>query len=104
MEYIYAALLLHKAGKEINEKNVKSVLTGAGVAVDDARVKALVAALQNVNIDEAMKKATAPVAVASVATATPAASAGEKKEEKKKEEESKKAEESAAAGLSALFG
>ena len=102
MEYIYAALLLHKAGKEINEKSVKSVLTGAGVAVDDARVKALVAALQNVNIDEAMKKAATPIAVAAVTAAAPVA-AKEKKEEKK-EEDSKKAEEAAAAGLSALFG
>lgn len=103
MEYIYAALLLHKAGKEINEKSVKSVLTGAGVAVDEARVKALVAALQNVNIDEAMKKAATPIAVAAVASAAPAAGS-EKKEEKKKEEDGKKAEEAAAAGLSALFG
>ncbi len=103
MEYVYAAMLLHKAGKEINESAIKSVLTAAGVKADEARVKALVAALQGVNIDEAIKKAAvaAPVAVA----AAPAASAGggEKKEQKAKEDD-KKADEAAAAGLGALFG
>ena len=104
MEYIYAAMLLHKAGKEINEDNVKKVLTAAGVKVDDARVKALVAALQGVNIEEAIKKAAiaAPVAVAA-APASGKPEEGKKKEEKSKEDE-KKAEDSAAAGLGALFG
>ena len=65
MEYIYAALLLHKAGKPIKEESVKAVLTAAGIAVDDARIKALVAALDGVNIEEAISKAVAaPVAVA----------------------------------------
>ena len=100
MEYIYAALLLHSAKKEINEENVKKVLEAAGVQADDARIKALVAALDGVNIDEAISKAAMPVAPAAPAPAAPAA--GEKKEEKK-EDESKKAEE-AAAGLGALFG
>ena len=102
MEYIYAAMLLHKAGKEINANAVKAVLTAAGVPVDETRVKALVAALEGVNIDEAVKKA----ATVSVAAAAPAASHGAapeaKKEEKKKDD--KKADESAAAGLGALFG
>ena len=104
MEYVYAALLLHKAGKELTEDTVKSVLTAAGVAVDEARVKALIAALQGVNIDEAIKKA----AVAAPVAAAPAAAGGsEKQAEAKKEEkkvDDKKAEESAAAGLGALFG
>ena len=30
MEYIYAAMLLHKAGKEINEQHVKKILDAAG--------------------------------------------------------------------------
>jgi len=104
MEYIYAAMLLHKAGKEINEDAVKKVLEAAGVAVDDARVKALVAALQGVNIEEAVKKAAvAPVAAAPAAGG---ASGEAKKEEKKgpSPEEEKKKEEEAAAGLGALFG
>ena len=97
MEYIYAALLLHKAGKPVDEASVKKVLEAAGIAVDDGRVKALVAALQDVNIDEAIKEAEiAPVAAA------PLAAAVEEKKEKKKEE--KKDDGAAAAGLGALFG
>ena len=100
MEYIYAAMLLHKAEKEITESSVKAVLTAAGIKVDEARVKALVAALQGVNIEEAIKKA----AVATPAVAAPAAAGGakvEKKEEKKVDDG--KADEAAAAGLGALF-
>ncbi len=105
MEYIYAAMLLHKAGKEINEDAVKKVLEATGVAVDEARVKAFVAALQGVNIEEAVKKAAvAPVAAAPAAGGE---AAGEAKKEEKKgpsPEEEKKKEEEAAAGLGALFG
>ncbi len=101
MEYIYASMLLHKAGKPITEANVKKVLEAAGVSPDEGRVKALVAALDGVNINEAIKSAAMPVAA-------PAPAAGgeahkeQKKEEKKVEE--KKDEAAAAAGLGALFG
>lgn len=100
MEYVYAAMLLHKAGKEVTEAAVKKVLEAAGVAADDTRIKALVAALQGVNIDEAIEKAAvaAPVAAAPAAAGAPAEA---KKEEKKDEGPS---EEQAAAGLGALFG
>lgn len=103
MEYVYTAMLLHKAGKEITEDAVKAVLTAAGVTVDEARVKALVAALEGVDIAEAIKNAAmaAPVAAAPVATGD--APKDDKKEEKSAEDD-KKAEESAAAGLGALFG
>jgi large subunit ribosomal protein L12 len=98
MEYIYASLLLFRAGKEINEASVKKVLESAGIKADDGRVKALIAALDGVNIEEAIKEAAAvPVAVA----AAPAAEVKEAKEEKKEE---KKSSEEAAAGLGALFG
>lgn len=101
MEYVYAAMLIHKAGGKVTEDAVKKVLTAAGVKADDARVKALVAALDGVNIDEAIEKAAvAPVAVAAPAGA--GAPAAEHKKEEKKEE--KKSEEQAAAGLGALFG
>jgi large subunit ribosomal protein L12 len=105
MEYIYSAMLLHSAGQKITETNVKKVLTAAGVKADDARVKALVASLDGVNIEETIKSA-APLAAA--APAQPAAAkegpAEEKKEEKKKEEKKEEvSEEEAAAGLSALF-
>ncbi|HLE34399.1 MAG TPA: 50S ribosomal protein P1 [Nitrososphaerales archaeon] len=101
MEYVYAALLLHKLKKEINEANVKSVVKGAGIEPEEAKVKALVAALSEVNIEEALK--SAPVAVAAAAPAPTAAPAGGAKAEKKKEDE-KKGEEEALAGLSSLFG
>src|SRR5688500_16080200 len=72
MEYVYAALLLHKLKQNITEDSVKSVVQAAGVTPDDVRVKALVAALSEVQIDEVLK--AAPVAVA--AAAAPAAAAG----------------------------
>jgi large subunit ribosomal protein L12 len=105
MEYIYSAMLLHSAGQKINEDNVKKVLTAAGVKTDDARIKALVASLDGVDIEEAIKTAAVPVTTAAQAPAPAAASGKEEKEEKKKKEEKKEevSEEEAAAGLSALF-
>ena len=100
MEYVYSALLLHAAGKPVSEENLKKVLTAAGVKADDARIKALTAALEGVDIDEAIKTA---VAMPAAAPAAPAAAPTEKKKEEKKEEE-KVSEEEAAAGLGALFG
>ncbi len=103
MEYVYAALLLHKLEKEINETNLSSVVKASGAEVNEAQVKSLVAALADVNIDEAVK--AAPVAVAPAAAAAPdaaAASGGEEKKEEKKEEP--KNEEAAMEGLSSLFG
>jgi large subunit ribosomal protein L12 len=100
MEYVYSAMLLHSAGQPINEENVKKVLTAAGVKTDTARVKALVASLEGVNIDEAIKSAAAvPVAAAPAAAAAPA----EKKEKKKEEKKEEVSQDEAAAGLSALF-
>jgi len=105
MEYIYAAMLLHKAGKPIDEDNITKVLEAAGIQIDPARVKALVAALSEVDIDEAIKSAPTVVAAAPVAAPTEAAPAAEEKpkEEEKPEEEEKK-EEEALEGLGALFG
>lgn len=101
MEYIYGAMLLHAAGKDVNEENLIKVLKAAGMNPDETRVKALTAALEGVNIEEAIKSAAfAPAAPAPVA----AEKKEEKKEEKKKEEEEKVSEEEAAAGLGALFG
>jgi large subunit ribosomal protein L12 len=104
MEYVYAAMLIHKAGGEVKEDTVKKVLEAAGVKVDDTRVKALVAALDGVNIEEAIEKAAVAAPVAAAAPAGDAgAPAGDAKPEKPKEDEGKK-EEEAAAGLGALFG
>ena len=103
MEYVYAAMLLHKAGQKIEEASIKKVLEAAHVKVDDARAKALVAALEGVNIDEAIEKAAMPVAVAAPAAGGHEHKA-EKVDEKKKAAEEKKSEEAAAAGLGSLFG
>jgi large subunit ribosomal protein L12 len=106
MEYVYAAMLLHKAGKEINEKSVSNVLTAAGLKVDSVRVKALIASLSEVNIDEAIKAAPTMMAAAPAAPATaPAEEQKPKEEDKKKKAEEEKAKEDAALeGLGALFG
>jgi len=107
MEYVYSAMLLHAAGKKITGENVKKVLTAAGVKADDARIKALTASLEGVNIDEAIQTAAAAPAVAAPSGETPAPAEGkpeEKKEKKKKEEKEEVSEEEAAAGLGALFG
>ncbi len=106
MENIYAAMLLHKAGKPIDEASVTKVLEAAGLTVDAVQVKALVASLSEVNIDEAIKAAPAMMAAAPVAApaaeAKPAAAPAEDK--KKKAEEEKAKEEAALEGLGALFG
>jgi len=106
MENVYAAMLLHKAGKAINEESLTTVLTAAGVSADPIQIKALVASLSEVNIDEALKAAPTMMSAAPVAAAPaeqkPAAAPPEDK--KKKEEEEKKKEEAALEGLGALFG
>jgi large subunit ribosomal protein L12 len=106
MEYIYSAMLLHAAGKEITEQGITKVLEAAGVKADEARVKALTASLEGVNIEEAI---ATPAAIAQAAPAQPAPSEAPAKEEKKKDkkedkEDKEASEEDAAAGLGALFG
>jgi LSU ribosomal protein L12AE len=112
MEYVYAALLLHYGKQEITEENVTKVIQAAGIQVDEVRVKALVAALKEVNIDEAIKTAVAMPTVAAPAAPSGAAAGGEQKAgaeakaEEKKAEEKKEgpSEEEIAAGLASLFG
>ena len=104
MEYVYAALMLHKLKKEINEANITSIVKASGAEVKEAQVKSLVAALADVNIDEAVK--AAPVAVAAAAAPAEAAGGGDEKKGEKKEKPKAdgKSEEQAMEGLSALFG
>jgi len=100
MEYVYAALLLHKLGKPIEEAGMRKILEAAGANADESKIKSLVASLKGVDIDAALKEAVAmPVAAAP-------AHAGAAQAEKKKEEaqQEDKREEAAAEGLSALFG
>ena len=103
MEYVYGALLLNAAGKPIDEKALAGVLTAAGLAPDAARVKALIASLEGVNLTEVLAKAETFAAPAPAAPAEKKDAKGEKKEEEKKEEKGV-TEEEAAEGLSALFG
>ena len=102
MEYVYAALMLHKLKKDITEENVTSIVKASGAEVNDAKVKSLVASLADVDIEDAIK--AAPVAAVAAAPA-PAAEGGEgKKAEKKDEAADGKKEEAAMEGLSSLFG
>ncbi|MBI4052823.1 MAG: 50S ribosomal protein P1 [Candidatus Diapherotrites archaeon] len=101
MEYVYAAMLLHSAKKEISEDSVAGVLKAAHVEADSSRVKALVASLKEVNIDEAISKAAVAVAAPAQAAAPADAASAHKKEEKKEEQ---KSIEEAAEGLAGLFG
>ena len=101
MNLVYGALLLHSAGKPVTEDGVRKIAHAIDSKVEDAQIKALVAALDGVNIDEAISKAAMPVAAA------PVAQTGEQKAEKKEEvseEDKQKQAESAAEGLSSLFG
>ena len=100
MEYVYAAMLLHSAETEIDEKAVTAVLKAAGVDADAARVKALVASLSGVDIAEAMA-----TAVAAPAAAAPVAAAGGSSEEAAPAaEEEEEEEEGGFEGLGSLFG
>ena len=99
MEYVYAALLLHKLGKDVNEDNINKVVQASGAEVDASKVKSLVASLSGVDIEAEL--ANAVVASAAAPSAGGEAPAGEAKAEEAPKEE--KAEASAA-GLSSLFG
>ncbi|MDP7260841.1 MAG: 50S ribosomal protein L12 [archaeon] len=88
MQYVYGALLLHSAGKPVDEASLKKVVEASGTATDEAQVKALVASLDGVDIEQAIKEAAIPVAAPAAASPE---EGGEAKEEK-------------SAGLSALFG
>ena len=103
MEYVYSAMLLHSAGQKITEENIKKVLTAAGAKPDDARITALVASLDGVNIEEAIKTAATAAVPVATAPAQAAEAPAEEKKEKKKEKKEEVSEEEAAAGLSALF-
>lgn len=94
-------MLLHEAGKEINEANIKKVVEAAGVKADDARVKALVAALDGVDIKKAIEEAAHVPVAAPVSAGSAAPSAAAQKKDEKKEE---KSAETATAGLAGLFG
>jgi len=95
MEYIYAALLLHKLGKEVNEENLKKVIAATGAESDESKIKSLAASLKGIDIEKELENASLVVPQSS-------GPIGHAEPEKKEEKEEKK--EAAAEGLSALFG
>lgn len=102
MEYVYAALLLHRLKQDVTEDNVKNVIKATGTSPDEVKVKALVAALSDVNIDEALK--TAPVAISAPPSVAPAPAQTTAAESPTSPKEEEKKEEEALEGLSSLFG
>ncbi|WP_101298213.1 50S ribosomal protein P1 [Halegenticoccus soli] len=109
MEYVYAALILNETGEEINEDNLTAVLEAAGVDVEESRVKALVAALEDVDIDEAVETAAAAPAAAAPAAGGAEAEEAEADEEEEEaaaeeEEEDEEEDEASGEGLGELFG
>ncbi len=111
MEYVYAALILNESGEELNEENLTNVLDAAGVDVEESRVKALVAALEDVDIDEAVEQAAA---VPAGGAATGGAAGGdeggddeggeEEAEAAEEEEDDDEDEDAGGEGLGELFG
>jgi len=117
MEYVYAALILNESGEELNEDNITGVLEAAGVDVEESRVKALVAALEDVDIEEAVEQAAAAPAAAPAASGAAAEGAadegGDDEEEAEEADEAADAEEAggddddeepSGEGLGDLFG
>ena len=116
MEYVYAALILNETDEEINEDNLTEVLEAAGADVEDSRVKALVAALEDVDIEEAVDQAAAvPAGGAGGAGGTaPGGAGGEADADEAEEADEEEAEEAepdddedddaGGEGLGELFG
>ena len=96
MEYVYACLMLHKIGREITENNVKKIIEAAGGAVNEAKLKSVIIALEGVDIEKLIEESKAMPVVA--------APAGVEKKAEEKREEKKEEKREAAAGLGALFG
>ena len=113
MEYVYAALILNETGEEINEDNVTGVLEAAGVDVEESRVKALVAALEDVDIEEAIETAAAAPAAGAAAGGSADADAADEADDDDEADEADAADEAddddedegdGGEGLGELFG
>jgi 50S ribosomal protein L12P len=113
MEYVYAALILNEAGEELDEDSITAVLESAGVDVEDSRVKALVAALEDVDIEEAIETAAAAPAAGGGGAAAATEEVDEQEEEAAEEEVEEEAEteeddddddDASGEGLGELFG
>ncbi len=114
MEYVYAALILNESDEEINEDNLTNVLDAAGVDVEESRVKALVAALEDVDIDEAVEEAAAVPAGGAAAGGAAAAEGGDDDGDEAEEtsdvpdtadeDEEEEEDDASGEGLGELFG
>ena len=105
MEYVYAALILNETGEEISEDNITGVLDAAGVDVEESRVKALVAALEDVDIEEAIETAAAaPAAGAAAGGAAEETEADEADEEEADVDDDDDDDGDGGEGLGELFG
>ena len=106
MELVYAALTLNESGKEVNEDNLSAIADAVDLDVEDSEIKALIAALEDVDIEEAME-----TAVATGGGAAPAGGSSESADEDEATEEEgdeepdedEATEEEAAEGLGNLF-
>jgi large subunit ribosomal protein L12 len=104
MELVYAALTLHEAGKEVNEENLEAIVDAADLDVEDSEIAALVAALEDVDIEEAMETAVASGgAAASAPSGGEESSDEEESEEEEEDDEDEASEEEAAEGLGNMF-
>lgn len=104
MELVYAALTLHEAGKEVNEDNLEAIVDAADLDVEDSEIAALVAALEDVDIEEAMETA---VAAGGAAAAPSGGDEGgeeaEEEDEAEEDDEDEASEDEAAEGLGSMF-
>ena len=103
MELVYAALTLHEAGKEVNEDNLQDVVDAAGLDIEDTEIKALVAALEDVDIQEAMETAVATGAAPAASGSADEGGEEAAEEEEEDEEEEEADEDEAAEGLGSMF-
>ena len=102
MELVYAALTLHEADKKINEENLQDIVDAAGLDIEDSEIAALVAALEDVNIQEAMETAVATGA-APAPSGDEDGSDEEEAEEEEEDDEDDVDEDEAAEGLGDMF-
>jgi len=103
MELIYAALTLHEAGNEVNEDNLEDIVDAAGLDVEDSEIAALVAALEDVDIEEAMETAVAAGGAAAAPSGDSEAEEAQEEEEEEEDDEDNASEEEAAEGLGSMF-
>ena len=103
MELIYAALTLHEAGKKVNEDNLEDIVDAAGLDVEDSEIAALVAALEDVDIEEAMETAVAAGGAAAAPSGDSEAEEAQEEEEEEEDDEDDASEEEAAEGLGSMF-